>query len=123
MKLVKAILKPEKIFAVKDILTENGYHGIMTKDGHGYGEQVKIIKEQVRGRVFEQRIDSIIRVELELVVSNGKVDDVVKIIRDVAKTEQGGEGRIYVMDVEKSIHIHDGGDHLGGAEEKGLRDV
>ncbi|MCP5006320.1 MAG: P-II family nitrogen regulator [Planctomycetes bacterium] len=120
MKLVKVIIRPEKTFEVKDVLYGLGYHGITANQTTGFGEQKKTIKQVYRGRVYEQRVDSVKREELEFVVPDEKVEKVIETIRNVAKTDQGGDGRIYVTPLGESIHIHSGDRHLGDSSEKEL---
>ena len=122
MKLIKAITRPEKALALKDILSGSGYHGITSTDCYGYGESKKIIKQIYRGRVYEQRVDAIKRTEVEFVVPDDKVENVIRTIRNVAATNHGADGRIYVFAMNDSVHIHSGGKHLGDASEKELQD-
>jgi nitrogen regulatory protein P-II 1 len=122
MKLIKAIVRPEKALPLKDILSGSGYHGITSTDCHGYGESKKIIKQVYRGKVYEQRVDAVKRVEVEFVVPDDKVDNVIRTIRNVAVTNHGADGRIYVSAMNDSVHIHSGEVHLGDASEKELQD-
>ncbi len=118
MKLFKVILRPEKEFVLKDVLSGIGYHGITSKDSAGLGESKKIVKQVYRGKVYEQRVDAVKRRELEFVVPDDKVQKVIETIRKVAVTEQGGDGRIYVSTLDESIHIHSGDTHLGDTSEE-----
>ncbi len=122
MKLIKAIIRPEKALELKDLLSDSGYHGINTTDCHGYGESKKIVRQVYRGRSFDQRVDAVKRTELELVVPDNKVDNVIRTIRNVAVTDHGADGRIYVSAMNDSVHIHSGEVHLGDASEKDLQD-
>ncbi len=74
------------------------------------------------GKSFEQRVDAVQRTELELVVPDNKVDNVIRTIRNVAVTDHGADGRIYVSAMNDSVHIHSGEVHLGDASEKDLQD-
>ena len=120
MKLVKAITRPEKALALKDILSGSGYHGITTTDCYGYGESKKIVKQIYRGKVYEQRVDAVKREELEFVVADYRVKSVIDSIRSVTKTDEGADGRIYVLPIEQSIHIHTGDRHIGDSTETGF---
>ena len=115
--LFKVILRPEKEFVLKDVLSGIGYHGITSKDSAGLGESKKIIKQVYRGKVYEQRVDAVKRKELEFVVPDDKVQKIIETVRKVAVTEQGGDGRIYVSTLDESIHIHAGDTHLGDSSE------
>ncbi len=121
MKLFKVILRPEKEFVLKDVLSGIGYHGITSKDSAGLGESKKVVKQVYRGKVYEQRVDAVKRKELEFVVPDDKVEKVIETIRKVAVTEQGGDGRIYVSTLDESIHIHTGDNHLGDSSEDELK--
>ena len=122
MKLIKVIMRPEKTYALKDILTGLGYHGITAKTCSGFGESKKVVKQVYRGKVYEQRVDAVKREELEFVVPDDKVEKVLETIRNVAATDQGADGRIYVSTLDESIHIHSGDRHFGDASEKDLKD-
>jgi nitrogen regulatory protein PII 2 len=122
MKLVRAITRPEKAMELKDLLSDSGYHGITTNECYGYGESKKIVKQVYRGRVYEQRVDAIKRTEIEFVVPDHKVENVIRTIRNVAVTNHGADGRIYIFPMNESIHIHSGGQHLGDSSEEELKD-
>jgi nitrogen regulatory protein PII len=122
MKLIKVIMRPEKTYELKDILTGIGYHGITAKACSGFGESKKVVKQVYRGKVYEQRVDATKREELEFVVPDDKVEKVIETIRNVAVTDQGADGRIYVSTLDKSLHIHSGDSHLGDASEEDLKD-
>jgi len=117
MKLVKVIMRPEKKFALKDILTDMGCHGITTKECSGFGESKETIREIYQGRVYEQRIDVTKREEMEFVVPDDKVKEVLENVKRVAATDDGADGRIYVSALEESVHIHNGSGHRGDANE------
>ena len=116
-KLVKVIMRPEKKFALKDVLADLGYHGITSKECSGYGESKKTIREVYNGRVYEQRIDVIKREEMEFVVPANKVKEVLENVQIVASTDDGADGRIYVSALEQSVHVHNGSEHRGDENE------
>ncbi len=122
MKLVKAITRPEKALALKDILSGSGYHGITTDECYGYGECKKIVKQIYRGKVYERRADAIKRAEIEFVVPDDKVDNVVRTIRNIAVTDHGADGRIYIFPINESVHIQSGSKHLGDSSEMKSKD-
>jgi len=121
MKLVRAILKPERAIILKDELQSDGYHGITSKEVKGYGENKEAVKQIFRGNVFEHKADSVKRIEIELVVSDENYSGVIETIRNIGKTGNGSDGRIYTIALEDSIHIDSGSRHVGEAkEEEGL---
>ncbi len=113
MKLVRAILRPEKVLMLKDSLTESGYHGIITNECCGYKGNKKTDKLVYRGKVYEQRVDAVKREELEFVVPDDKVDNAIQIIREIAVTVHGADGRIYIFPMDDSVSIHSGHEHCG----------
>ncbi len=117
MKLVKVIIRPEKKFALKDVLANMGCHGITTKECSGFTESKKTIKEVYSGRVYEQRSDVVKREEMEFVVPDNKVKEVLENVQKVTATEEGADGRIYVSALEESVHIHNGKEHTGDENE------
>ena len=120
MKLVKVIIRPEKKFALKDVLANMGCHGITTKVCSGFGESKDTIKEVYNGRVYEQRNDVSNREEMEFVVPDDKVNEAIENVKKVGATDDGADGRVYVSALEQSIHVHDGSEHRGDADENDL---
>ncbi len=94
MKLVKVIIRPEKKFALKDVLANMGCHGITTKECSGFGESRETIREDYNGRVYERRIDVSNREEMEFVVPDDKVKEVLENVQKAAATDDGADGRI-----------------------------
>ncbi len=105
MKMIVAIIRPEKFEAVEDALAEKGYIGMTVTEVKGRGVQ-KGIKLQYRGSVIE--VDLLHKIKLEIVVDDENVDEVVDIISRNARTGRHGDGRIFIMPVEKSIRIRTG---------------
>ena len=48
------------------------------------------------------------KVRLEIVVADALSDQVVKTIRDTAKTDKIGDGKIFVLDVEHAVRVRTG---------------
>lgn len=102
MQLIKAIVKPERLDAVKAALEEAGFFGMTITEVQGRGEQ-KGISLQYRGGTIE--VDLIPKVEIELVVSDKDADAVIESVKKGAYTGKIGDGRIFVMPISKSIKI------------------
>ncbi len=120
MKLIKVVFRPEKTLDLKDALTALGFHGITFKTNFGFSEQKKKIRQIFCGKVYEKRVDATKRADIEFVVPDDKVEKVVETIRKIAKTSQGGDGRIYISTLDDAIHIHSGDRHLGDSSETGF---
>jgi len=105
MKMVLAIIRPEKLEDVKKALEEKGFVAMTVNEVKGRGEQ-KGITLQFRGRTME--VDLLPKIEIFLVVKDENVDAVVETIINSARTGRYGDGKIFVIPVEKSIRIRTG---------------
>ncbi|NPA22822.1 MAG: P-II family nitrogen regulator [Crenarchaeota archaeon] len=105
MKLILAIIRPEKLDDVKRALEDAGIYPMTVVDVRGRGEQ-KGITIMYRGRPIT--IDLIPKVELQIVVKDDDVDKVIKIITENARTGKPGDGRIFVLPIERSVRVRTG---------------
>ncbi len=105
MRMIQAIIRPTKIEDVKRALDDAGYPSLTSVEVKGRGRQ-KGIKQMWRGE--EYTVDMIPKVKIEVVVPTEKEDEVVEIIRKSAYTGNIGDGKIFVLPVEKTIRIRTG---------------
>ncbi len=105
MKKIEAIIKPFKLEAVKDALTDIGITGMTVSEVKGYGRQ-KGHKEMYRGA--EYNVDFNPKIKIELVLAAEMVDKVVNAIREAANTEKIGDGKIFVLPVEDVLRVRTG---------------
>ena len=105
MKLVMAIIKPFKLDAVREALTELGIQGLTVSEAKGFGRQ-KGQTEIYRGA--EYVIDFVPKVRLDLVVDDDQVDSVVEAIQQAAHSDKIGDGKIFVLEVAQAMHIRTG---------------
>jgi nitrogen regulatory protein P-II 1 len=105
MKMVKAIIKPERFEFVKKALEEKGFNGMTITDVKGRGEQKGIILEYRGGQMI---VDLLPKIQLEIVVRDSDVDLLITTLTDSARTGKIGDGKIFVLPVEKSIRIRTG---------------
>jgi len=105
MKKIEAIIKPFKLDDVKDGLTEIGITGMTLSEVKGYGRQ-KGHTEIYRGA--EYMIDFIPKIKIEIVVAAEQVDQVVDKIRSAANTGKIGDGKIFVIPVERVVRVRTG---------------
>ncbi|HOL40582.1 MAG TPA: P-II family nitrogen regulator [Methanospirillum sp.] len=105
MRLIKAIIKPERLDAVKAALEEAGFFGMTITEVQGRGEQ-KGISLQYRGGTIE--VDLIPKIEMEVLVPADKVNEVIEAVKKGAYTGKIGDGRIFIIPVEESIKIRTG---------------
>ncbi|MCT7376456.1 P-II family nitrogen regulator [Chelativorans salis] len=105
MKLVMAIIKPFKLEAVREALTELGIQGLTVTEVKGYGRQ-KGHTEIYRGA--EYAVSFLPKVKVEVAVDDGTADRAVDAITTAAKTGQIGDGKIFVHNIEKAVRIRTG---------------
>ena len=105
MKLITAIIRKEKLNDVLAELFEKGVHGISVTriQGHG-GETEKV--ETYRGLTVKMELSEKIR--LDIGVSDDFVDPAVQAILGSARTGQVGDGKVFVLPVEKVYRIRTG---------------
>jgi nitrogen regulatory protein P-II 1 len=105
MKMIKAMIRPEKFEGVKTALDTAGFGAMTIFDVEGRGIQ-KGIKQQYRGA--EYVVDLIPKRQLEIVVSDEAAEKVIDIIMNAARTGKVGDGQIFVLPVEDSIRVRTG---------------
>ncbi len=105
MRKIEAIIRPMKLEEVKSALTDAGFVSMTVIEVRGRGQQKGIV-QQWRGR--EYCVDLIPKTRIEVVVSERDVDKVVEVIRNTAATGSIGDGKIFVIPVERTIRIRTG---------------
>jgi nitrogen regulatory protein P-II 1 len=105
MKKVEAVIKPHKIEDVRTALANIGIIGITAWDVRGFGRQ-KGHQELYRGS--EYQVNFVPKIKLEIVVTNDKADEVVKVVAEAAKSGTIGDGKVFVSDVGDALRIRTG---------------
>lgn len=106
MKLLTAVIRPEKLAEVKQALTELGCNGLMITEIEGHGTQKGII-QQWRGERY--KVDLLPKVKLELLVKDSEVEKIKRVILESARTGEVGDGKIFIFDnVAQVIRIRTG---------------
>ena len=105
IRMIVAIIRPDKLGAVKQGLAEVGAPSLTVTNVSGRGSQ-PAKKGQWRGE--EYVVDLHQKVKIECVVADIPVDDVVDAIREAANTGEPGDGKIFVIDVEDAIQVRTG---------------
>ncbi len=102
MKEIRAIIRVEKLDAVKSALSAIGLPGLMITNIEGHGRQSGIT-ELFRGREF--KVDLLPKIKIEIVCKDEQVDQIVQTIADSARTGEIGDGKIFIYDVMDAIRI------------------
>jgi len=105
MKLIKAIVRPNKVDDVRDALEKLGVSGLTVTEVRGHGKQ-KGHTAIYRGK--EYQVSLLPKMEIEVVVMDEIADDVVKAIIAAARTGEIGDGRVFVLPVGQSYRIRTG---------------
>ncbi|KST57150.1 transcriptional regulator [Methylobacterium sp. GXS13] len=105
MKIVMAIIKPFKLEEVRDALTGIGVHGLTVTEVKGYGRQ-KGHTEIYRGA--EYAVSFLPKLKIEVAVASGLTASVIDAIAGAARTGQIGDGKIFVLPLEKAVRIRTG---------------
>ena len=105
IKLVTAIIKPQRLDEVRDALLAAGVHGMTVTEVRGFGRQSGHT-EMYRGA--EYSIDFVPKLRLEVVVDLYEAERVVDAIVAAARTGQIGDGKVWVTDVERAVRIRTG---------------
>ncbi len=98
MKMVRAIIRPEKAEKVVDALDEAGYVALTKMDVIGRGKQKGIQLETIY-------YDEIPKLMLMLVAEDKAIDQIVDIINENAFTGNIGDGKLFISPVEEAYTV------------------
>jgi nitrogen regulatory protein PII len=102
MKLVKCIIRPNKVDDVREALENASVSGMTITEVRGHGRQ-KGHKAVYRGREYD--VSLLPKTMIEVAVSDEVVDEVIVVILKSARTGDIGDGRIWVMNIEEGYNI------------------
>lgn len=105
MKLIKAIVRPNKVDEVKAALEKIQISGMTVTEVRGHGKQ-KGHTAIYRGQ--EYNVSLLPKMEIEVVVAEALADSAIKAIIESARTGEIGDGRVFVIPVEETYRIRTG---------------
>ena len=105
MKMIVAVIKPSRLDAVLEAVTEAGASGLTVTEVRGYGRQ-KGKTEVYRGAEYEVKL--LPKVKLEIAVPDDIAESVTAALARAANTGKIGDGKIFVLDLEKVMRIRTG---------------
>ena len=97
MKLVTAIIKPQKLDDVKEALIAAGITGMTVSEAKGFGRQLGLT-EVYRGSQY--KVDLIPKIRLEVLVTAATADKAIKVITEAARTGNIGDGKVWATPVD-----------------------
>ena len=103
--MIIAVIKPSRLDAVLDAVTEAGASGLTVTEVRGYGRQ-RGKTEVYRGAEYEVKL--LPKVKLEIAAPSDIVEAVIEAIQAAANTNKIGDGKIFVLDLERALRIRTG---------------
>ena len=105
MKRIAAVVRPEKLEPLKEALFQEKISGMTIYQVHGCGNQHGW-KEYFRGS--EVFLNMIPKVKFEIIVEDSRVDEIVDVIVDVARTGEVGDGKIFISSIDSVVRVRTG---------------
>ena len=105
MKMIKAIVRPNKVDDVKSALEKMQISGMTVTEVRGHGKQ-KGHTAIYRGQ--EYNVSLLPKMEIEIVVPDNLLDEAIKAVIAAARTGEIGDGRVFVLPVDESYRIRTG---------------
>ncbi len=106
MNKVEAIVRPERLEAVKEALAAAGFVGLNIVNVTGRGVQKGIVHAGRGGQ--EYRVDMLPKSKIELVVSDADTEKAVGVVIQAARTGDIGDGKIFIIPVADAIRVRTG---------------
>ena len=105
MKKIEAIIRPFKLEDVKIALVNSGIVGMTVSEVRGFGRQKGQV-EWYRGSDFT--VEFLLKLKVEVVVEDEKVNAVIDAIAEAAKTGEIGDGKIFITSIDSVVRIRTG---------------
>lgn len=105
MKLITALIQPEKFDDIRQALEKFGVDGMTASEAQGYGRQHGHV-EVYRGKEYDIRL--IPKIRLEVLATDDRTEDIVDLIISTANTGSAGDGKIWISAVDEVIRVRTG---------------
>ncbi|MDQ4502255.1 P-II family nitrogen regulator [Sinomonas sp. ASV322] len=105
MKLITAIVRPEKLDAVRESLESYGVQGLTVSRASGYGQQ-RGYTEVYRGAQYN--VDLVPKVRIEVLAEDEQSDHILDAIISAANTGRAGDGKVWTVRVDDAIRVRTG---------------
>jgi len=105
MKKIEAIIREEKLEAVRKALETSGCYGMTVSEVSGRGKQGGLT---LQWRVGEYRVDLLPKLKIEVVVPDEDVGRIVDAIASSVRTGEIGDGKLFVLPVEDAVRVRTG---------------
>lgn len=105
MKRIEAIIRPSKLEEIKEALKNKNINGITISQVMGCGKQYGWTEYHRGSEVITNVLP---KIEVKMVVEDDKVEDVIKLITEIARTGEVGDGKIFIIDIAECVRIRTG---------------
>jgi nitrogen regulatory protein P-II 1 len=105
VKLIEAIIRQEKLNAVRAALETSGYFGMTVSEVSGRGRQGGLT---LQWRVGEYKVDLLPKIKVEVVVLDEDVARILNVITTSARTGEMGDGKLFVLPIENAVRVRTG---------------
>jgi nitrogen regulatory protein P-II 2 len=105
MQMIEAVIKPQKLDAVKNALARLGILGVTALECKGFGRQMGHT-ERYRGTRMD--VGFVPKILLKICVKSSDLDAAVAAIAEAARTGEVGDGKIFVYPIAKAVRIRTG---------------
>jgi nitrogen regulatory protein P-II 1 len=105
MKKIEAIIREEKLEAVRAALESYGYFGMTVSQVSGRGRQGGLV---LQWRVGEYKVEFMPKIKVEVVVLDGDVTKILNAITSVTRTGEIGDGKLFVIPVDNAVRVRTG---------------
>jgi nitrogen regulatory protein PII len=105
MKLVKCIVRPNKVEEIKDALQKLSVSGLTVTEVRGHGRQ-KGHRAVYRGQEYE--VSLLPKMMIDVVVPAAMVDEVIRAVIQTGRTGEIGDGKVWVLDIGEAYNIRTG---------------
>ena len=105
VKLIIATIKPFKLEEVREAVSGIGVSGMMVTEVNGFGAQSGHTETYRRA---EYTVNFVPKIKLEIAVKDEMADQVVEAISNAARTGKIGDGKVFVLDLEKALRVRTG---------------
>jgi nitrogen regulatory protein P-II 1 len=105
LKKIEAIIREEKLVAVKEALEEVGIKGLNISEVRGRGRQGGI---SLTGRSGQYQVDLLPKTQINIILSEENLTETIETIIAAARTGEAGDGLIFVYPVDEAVRVRTG---------------
>jgi nitrogen regulatory protein P-II 1 len=105
VKLITAIVRPEKLDAIREGLESYGVQGLTVTKASGYGRQ-RGYTQVYRGA--EYTVDLLPKIRVEILAAEEQTEDILDVIVAAANTGRAGDGKVWTVQVDDVVRVRTG---------------